>query len=401
MSNTKSNNDALENKTMPESEATEQQTQPIQEQQEQLAEQKKQAAQPLQKGIQLILALIILTIIWYLVADRFAPYTTQARVETYVVGVAPKVSGLIEKVHVQNNQQVEAGQLLFKIDPANYQIALDKALSDLENTRNQVNAGDAAVDNAKANLVAAKANQLKAEQDLKRLQRLYDDDPGTISVRRIEVSQSNLTQAQAKVRSAQAGIVQAIEQKGGEDSQNNALINAALSAVAKATLDLENTKVIAQSSGVITNLSVDTGQFASAGNPVMTLVAIHDVWINAEFTENNLGHLQINSDVEILFDALPGDVYQGKIRSIGIGISSGKKTSPGSLPSIDNNRDWLRQSQRFPVIIEFNVREQQINPKQLRVGGQASVVAYSEEGGFIRWLGELHIRIMSWLSYAY
>lgn len=362
---------------------------------------KQEAVAPIQKGVSIILGLIVASIIWYLFADRFSPYTTQARVEAYVVGVAPKVSGLIEHVHVTNNQQVEAGQILFEIAPSQYQIALDKSLSDLENTLNQVNAGDASVDNAKAKLISAQANQLKAKQDLQRLERLYKDDPGTISIRRIEISQSNLAQAKAGVSSAKATIAQAIEQKGGEDKQNNALIKSAQSAVAKAQLDLSNTKVVAKSQGMITNLSADSGQFASAGTPVMTLVAMHDVWINAEFTENNLGHLQIGSPVEILFDALPRQVFSGQIRSIGIGISSGKKAAPGSLPSIDNNRDWLRQSQRFPVIVEFNAKQHDKLPAHLRVGGQASVVAYTEGHSFIRWLGEIHIRVMSWLSYAY
>lgn len=362
---------------------------------------KQDAVMPIQKGVIIILGVILASIVWYLFADRFSPYTTQARVEAYVVGVAPKISGLIEQVHVKNNQQVEAGQLLFEIDPSHYQIALDKSRSDLENTLNQVNAGDASVDNAKAKLVSAEANQLKAEQDLQRLERLYKDDPGTISVRRVEVSQSNLAQAKAGVNSAKAAIAQAIEQKGGEDKQNNALIKSAQSAVAIAQLDLSNTKIVAKSQGVISNLSADSGQFASAGNPVMTLVAMHDVWINAEFTENNLGHLHVGNPVEILFDALPGQIFNGKIRSIGIGISSGKKASPGSLPSIDNNRDWLRQSQRFPVIIEFNVQQQALLTSHLRVGGQASIVAYTEGHSITRWLGEIHIRVMSWLSYAY
>lgn len=364
-------------------------------------EQKAQAAAPLNKGIIIILATIILLMVWYLVADRYTPYTSQARVQTYVVGIAPKVSGLIEKVNVHNNQHVKSGEVLFTIDASNYEIALSKALSDLENTRNQVSAGDAAVDNAKAKLLSAKANQLKAKQDLQRLQRLYKEDSGTISVRRIEVSQANLDQANAGVISANAAIAQAIEQKGGEDSQNSAQVKSAQSAVAKARLDLQNTDVIAQSDGFITNLSADIGQFASAGNPVLTLVTLQDIWINAEFTENNLGNLKIGSSVDILFDAMPGHIFKGKIRSIGVGVSSGKKSTPGNLPSIDNDRDWLRQAQRFPVIIEFDIKQQSIDISQLRVGGQASIVAYGKNEGIIHWLAGIHITIMSWLSYAY
>lgn len=152
---------------------------------------------------------------------------------------------------------------------------------------------------------------------------------------------------------------------------------------------------------MITDLRADIGQYANPGNPVMTLVAMHDVWINAEFTENNLGHLKVGSAVDILFDAVPGEVFSGKIRSIGIGVSTGRTQPAGTLPSIDNNRDWLRQSQRFPVIISFNPKQEDILRKQLRIGAQASVVAYAQQEGIISTLGRWYIRLMSYLSYAY
>jgi multidrug resistance efflux pump len=233
------------------------------------------------------------------------------------------------------------------------------------------------------------------------LARLHKDDPGTISVRRLEVSQATLEQAQAGVTAAQAAIEQAIEQKGGDDDANNAFLKAAQAAVDKAELDLGNTRVIASSRGVISNLVADVGQYATAGSPVMTLVAIHDVWIRAEYTENNLGHLKVGGPAEILFDVLPGQVFNGEIRSIGLGVSSGETQTPGTLPTIENDRDWLRQSQRFPVLISFDVNQQPELRRQLRVGGQAAVVAYTEGHDLVRWLAEKYIRLMSWLSYAY
>ncbi|WP_286263733.1 HlyD family secretion protein [Thalassotalea atypica] len=359
------------------------------------------SAKTVKKGGLVLFGLIIATLIWYLMSDRYAPYTTQARVQGYVVGVSPKVGGLITNVLVKNNQEVEAEQLLFEIDSSQFQIALDKALSDLENAKSQVSAGDAGVSSAKANLLAAKASQVKAQQDLDRLSRLHQEDPGTISVRRIEISQASLEQAKASVIAATSEINRAIEQKGGNDQDNNAIIKSAQSAVAKAQLDLNNTQVKASTRGVITDLRADIGQYANPGNPVMTLVAMHDVWINAEFTENNLGHLKVGSAVDILFDAVPGEVFSGKIRSIGIGVSTGRTQPAGTLPSIDNNRDWLRQSQRFPVIISFNPKQEDILRKQLRIGAQASVVAYAQQEGIISTLGRWYIRLMSYLSYAY
>lgn len=358
-------------------------------------------AKSVKRGTLLIGLAILSSLAWYLVSDRYAPYTSQARVQGYVVGVAPKVAGVVTQVWVENNQKVEDGQRLFQIDPAQYEIALKRAESDLENARSQVEAGSAGVDAARANLRAAMANELKAEQDAGRLERLHAEDPGTISVRRLEVSRASLDQARAKVSAAKADIQQAIEQKGGDDDEDNAILKSALSAVEKAKLDLANTVVTAPSRGVITDLRTDVGLYAGTGAPVMTLIATQDVWISAEFTENNLGHLHPDSPVEILFDVLPGQVFQGELRSIGLGVSAGQAPPPGTLPTVDNNRDWLRQAQRFPVVVGFDPGQHPSLRGSLRVGGQASVIAYSDGHGLIRTLGEVYIRLMSWLSYAY
>jgi multidrug resistance efflux pump len=171
--------------------------------------------------------------------------------------------------------------------------------------------------------------------------------------------------------------------------------------VDKASLDLSNTVVKASLRGMVTDLRADVGQFAGTGSPVLTLISLHDLWINAEFTENNLGHLQAGSSVDILFDAIPGRVFKGKVRSVGVGVSTGQAAPAGTLPTIENSRDWLRQSQRFPVIIEFDVSQDEELRNQLRIGGQTTVIAYTEGHGILNFLGRVYIWFMSKLSYAY
>lgn len=347
-----------------------------------------------------VAVVIGLSLVWYLLADRYTPYTDQARVHAYVIGVAPQVSGIVREVNVENNQQVSAGDTLFSIDTLQYEIALARAESDLQNTQRQVQAGDAAVEAARANLRSAEANLEKAEKDTDRLTRLREQDPGTISARRLEISSASLDQARAAVSAAEAQIEQAIEQKGG-DGENNTKLKVAQTSVEKAQLDLERTRVLASTDGVITDLAADVGLFAGAGAPVMTLVSRSDVWVQADYTENNLGHMAVGTPVEILFDAIPGEVFDGRVESIGLGVNSGGSAAPGTLPTVDNNRDWLRQAQRFPVTVSFNPRQSPALMGNLRVGGQVSVVAYASEGGPLKWLALLHIRFMSWLAYAY
>ena len=350
------------------------------------------------RSMRIVAIIIGLLIMWYLVSERLTPFTSQARVNGFVVGVAPKVAGLITQVGVVNNAEVEAGDVLFQIDSADYDIALDRAMSELDKSRKQVQAGDAGVDAARAQLAAALANQEKSQKDFDRLSRLFSQDPGTISERRLEVSEASLEAANAKVAAAQADIQRAIESKGGDDATDNAFLRSAQSAVAKALLDKSNTQVLAPRSGVITDLQAEIGRFAAVGKPVMTLVATDDLWIDAEFTENNLGNLAVGTPVEIVFDALPGVVVDGLVSSIGLGVAYGQGNQPGSLPKINNDRDWLRQAQRFPVQIQIEERDVLA---QLRIGGQASVVAYTDAPAPIHWLAALGIRMTSILTYAY
>lgn len=361
----------------------------------------KDASRPVRKGMLGVALAIVLSLTWYLLADRFTPFTSQARVEGFVVGVAPQVAGTVTRMMVTNNQEVAKDQPLFEVDPSPFRIALDRARSDLENAGRQVGAGSAGVAAARASLIASRANEDKTRKEAERLDRLYKQDPGTVSVRRVEVAQANWDQAKAQVTAAQADIRRAIEQMGGDDAENNTILKTAMTAVAKAELDLANTVVRATERGVVTDLTTDVGRYAGTGSPVLTLIGIHDLWINAEFTENNLGHVTVGTPVDILFDVMPGRVLHGEVRSIGLGVSGGRSQPVGNLPSIQNDRDWLRQAQRFPVIIGFDVTQHAALKNQLRIGGQASVIAYSEGTGVLRLLGKVYIRIASWLSYAY
>ncbi|CAB3754637.1 HlyD family secretion protein [Paraburkholderia solisilvae] len=357
------------------------------------------AADPSGKAVKWIVVLIVVSLIWYLLADRFTPYTQQARVQAYVVPVAAEVSGRVTRVFVHNNQEVDAGEVLFEIDNEQYRLAAERARADLESTRRQVGASTAGIDSALASLRAAIANETKARQDSERLERLYREDEGTVSLRRLEVARATHEQAQSQVAAARAEVERAREQQGGNE-QENAQLRSAAAAVAKAELDLANTRIKARTGGVVTDLRTEVGQFAAIGSPVMTLIAIRDVWVSADMTENNLGHLQPGTPVAIALDALPGEVFEGRIRSIGYGVSVGQSAPPGGLPTVQNSRDWLRPAQRFPVIVEFG-KDEHARLHNLRAGGQAEVMAFPSPGNPLNLPGRVFLHVMSWVSYLY
>ena len=350
-------------------------------------------------GAIIVLVLIVASLTWYFVADRLTPHTSQARVQAFVVPVASEVSGKVVKVHVKNNDEVQPGQALFDIDPLPYQITLQRSRSDYESVRLSVNGANAAVDAATAALQAARANRISTDQNAKRLEQIYAEDSGAISLRRVEVVRADRIKARSQVEAAAADLRRAVE-AAGEAGDNNAQLVSARSAIEKAELDLERTNVVAPAGGIVTDLRTDVGQFAQAGSPTLTLIAVHDLWINADMTENNLGHIQPGDPAAILLDVMPGAVLKGRVRSVGGGVSSGKQAKPGDLPTIDNSRDWLRQSQRFPVAVEFDPSERE-RLRGVRIGGQADVLIYTGDHGLMNWLGGLFIRLMSYLSYLY
>jgi multidrug resistance efflux pump len=157
-----------------------------------------QAGKASRIGATVVLALIGGSLLWYFAADRFTPYSSQARVQAFVVPVAAEVAGKVLAVHVRNDDDVERGQALFDIDPEQYRIALQRSRSDFESVRSSVNAAVETVAAARASLQAAQANQVKAEKDAARHEALYAEDPGAISVRRLEVAQATGVEARSR-----------------------------------------------------------------------------------------------------------------------------------------------------------------------------------------------------------
>jgi multidrug resistance efflux pump len=350
-------------------------------------------------GLIIVLALIIASLLWYFVADRLTPNTSQARVQAFVVPVAAEVAGTVLALHVKNDEEVQRGQPLFDIDPSQYRIALERSRSDYESVRSSVGASAAAVEAAKAKLQAARANQVKADKDATRQESLYTEDPGAISVRRLEIAQATRVEARSQEKAAEAELRKA-QEAAGDTGDANAQLRSAHSAIEKAKLDLARSKVVAPARGRVADLRTDVGKFAQAGAPVMTLIANHDLWVSADMTENNLGNIAPGNEAAIVLDVLPGQVLKGRVRSVGGGVSSGQEAQPGTLPTIKNSRDWLRQAQRFPVAIEFDPAEATRLGKVL-VGGQAEVMVFTGDNFLMNLLGAAYMRLMSRLSYLY
>ena len=357
----------------------------------------KKKRDPVRTWTFIVLTLCIVLMIVYLVGDRLTPYTTQARVHAYVVPVAPQVAGRLISVDVENNQKVKAGQKLFSIDPGSYEFAVQAAEAVLKNTEQSIQSGVSNVEASRASVDSSKASVWAAEQDTTRMRRIRKEDEGAISERRIQQSEAGLESSRANLAAARASLQAAISALGSTD-ENNAQIQQARTSLENARLNLERTIVYAPRDGMITDLRIDQGNFATAGAALMTFIAIHDTWIRADLTENNLGNVNEGDRVEVTFDVRPGKVFKGQIRQAGYGIEV-NTNALGTLPTIDNDRNWLRSEQRFPVTIDFEASD--ISESNLRVGSQVSVMVYTGDNPIMNALGWFYIRVQAYLSYAY
>jgi multidrug resistance efflux pump len=315
------------------------------------------------------------------------------------VPVASEVSGSVVTVGVSSNQAVVAGQELFSIDRERYELAVQTAEANLEAARQAMGASAANVESARASLASAKANLERSSQDYERLKRIVAEDPGAVSQRRLDSAEASRKISVAQLAAAEAGLKRAIQDLGQEGEENSRILQAQ-AALDQARIDLDKTVITAPADGVVTDVRIDRGNFAAAGAPQMTFIGTGNVWVQADFTENNLGHVEPGDKVEILFDAIPGQVFSGKVREIGFGVKI--DSAPlGGLPTINNDRQWLRDAQRFPVLVEIAEMPAGEARRLLKIGSQASVIAYTGGHPILAFLGRLYIRAASILTYAY
>ena len=361
--------------------------------------QPKAARDPVKRWTKIILIMALALLAWYLRADRVTPFSSQARVHALVVPIAPEVSGTITAVEVSNNQFVEAGDVLFRIDDENYRLVLQQAEAALDQAYSGQGAASANVRAAEAKLASARAGEERSRLDALRMRRIREQDPGALSQRRLESAEASLRVAQGSVTAAEAALQAAIEQLGKPGDQNST-VQQALAARDSALLNEQRTEVRAPEDGVVTGVQLDKGNYAGAGQPQMTFIARHNIWIQADMKENNLEHIGPGDRVDIVFDVLPGRVVEGTVREVGFGVDV-KNPPLGKLPTIQNDKNWLRSAQRFPVLVDFELPrdEQRITP--IKVGSQATVVVYTGKHPVWNVLARWMMRIRSILTYAY
>ncbi|MGD8867820.1 MAG: HlyD family secretion protein [Gemmatimonadales bacterium] len=343
-----------------------------------------------------VLSAVAVVFIWYVVSDRVTPYTVQARVQGLTVPIIPQVSGYLVDVNVRLHDIVEPGDTLMQLDRRQYELAVRNAEAALDAAQQQVGALRATVRSAEGRLGVARAQLDRAQRNWDRVQAVQAQNPGALSQADIDRAETGLAQAVERVSSAEADLDRAIQQLG-ETGPDNPTLRAAEAALEQAQLNLGFTTLRAPSRGGIESFRLDVGQFAAAGQPLAMFVSTHDVWIEADMRENNISNIEPDDRVEFTLDVAPGRIFKGTVSSVGYGVEQKGGESPGALPTVEGAKGWLRDPQRFPVIVRFDAADAE---GLLRVGGQADVIVYTGNRFILNTIGKLRIRLSSLLSYV-
>ncbi len=347
-----------------------------------------------------IFALISLLIfIWYLVADRTTPYTSNARLKAIVVDVVPQVSGYVSALAATNGQVVKAGDLMARIDQRPFVLEVEQARSALQTATQNVGAGSAQVQIAQASVTQARINLDNTQVQSARYFEL--EKKKVVSTAEADTMRAKLAAAQSQLVGANADLERARQQLGDEGA-DNAQIRAAIAALGEAELHLEWTELFAPAPGTAIDLQVAEGTYAKAGQSLMSFVSFEEVWVEAYLTENNIARISVGDPAEITLDLYPGRIFKGVVSSFSIGASVGVQAA-GSLPKPPEIDGWMRDPQRFPVRIRmlgYEIGEASHDTRRM-LNGQADVIVYSGDNWLMNNLGKAWIRLMSWLSYAY
>jgi len=290
-------------------------------------------------------ALLVLGGIYYWVASGGSVSTDDAQVKQDIVSVSPQVNGQVVEVFIRNGANVKRGDLLFRIDPQPYRVALEQAQAQLANAQLQTQVLRTTAAGTTGDITGSVANLAIKRNALGRQQALlkkgfttkadYED-----ALNEVKTAETQLADARARAANAGAAVA------SGEQPQ----VAQARAAVDKARLDLERTDVRAPMDGVIENADkLQVGQMAVTGIGMVSLVHSSNAWVEANFKEKDVGRMVPGERAIVEVDAYSGQKFEGYVQSIGAGTGS----EFSLLPAQNANGNWVKVTQRVPVRIAF------------------------------------------------
>ncbi|MBV6425503.1 MAG: Multidrug export protein EmrA [Steroidobacteraceae bacterium] len=307
-----------------------------------------------------VLGAVAYGLYWFLHA-RYHESTDDAYVAADLVEITSEVAGAVRAVHVDDTQHVDAGQLLVELDPADATLANDAAEAALAGTVREVRSLFAQVDAQRAQVRANAIALDTARADLAR--RAGIAEGGAVSAEEVQHARAEVDRLQAALLAERETLASTEAQIAHTSIATHPRVLAAAARVREAALALERTRIVAPVAGTVARRSVQIGTRIAPGAPLMAVVPLSDVWVEANFKEVQLARLRIGQPVELHADVYGGDVtFHGRVAGLGAGSGS----AFALLPPQNASGNWIKVVQRVPVRIALDPRELAGHP--LRVG---------------------------------
>lgn len=313
----------------------------------------------------LILLTIALFVLW-LTVWRFQQTTKDAYVHGNQVVVTPQIPGNITEVTVNDTDMVDEGQLLISLDRTDRQIAFDSAKTQLANAVRHVASLYEEIGTLKAQLKQTQAELTKASQDYRHRKGVVE--VGGVSVEEFEHAKAALISAFSSYVGTQFSLRKLLTQTENTTLETHPLVKGASDAVRQTFVDLSRCEVRAPVKGMVAMKTAQVGESVSPESPLMTLIPLDQIWINANFKEDKLGKVRIGQKAEVYTDIYgSGVVYHGEV--IGMAAATGSVLSV--LPPQNATGNWIKIVQRLPVRIKLDPSE--IARYPLRLGLSTTV----------------------------
>ncbi|RXV73651.1 HlyD family efflux transporter periplasmic adaptor subunit [Burkholderia stabilis] len=327
----------------------------------------------------LLVAVIVIAAIayglYYFLVARFHEGTDDAYVNGNVVQITPQVTGTVIAVKADDTQTVKAGDPLVVLDPADSQVALQQAEANLAQTVRQVRGLFVNDDQYRAQVALRQSDLSKADDDLRR--RMAVAQTGAVSQEEISHARDAVKAAQASLDAAQQQLASNRALTANTTVASHPNVLAAASKVRDAYLANARNVLPAPVTGYVAKRSVQVGQRVSPGTPLMSVVPLNAVWVDANFKEVQLKHMRIGQPVELTADIYGSSVpYHGKV----VGFSAGTGSAFSLLPAQNATGNWIKVVQRLPVRIELDPKDLDKHPLRIGLSMQVDVDIKDERG---------------------
>ncbi|WP_292934599.1 HlyD family efflux transporter periplasmic adaptor subunit [Noviherbaspirillum sp.] len=311
---------------------------------------------------------------WALVS-RYYEDTDNAYVQGNVVQVTPQIAGTVTKIHADDTNIVKAGQPLISLDTADADVALAQAEAQLAQTVREVRTLFAAQAQSKANLSVREAELARAKDDLSRRKALAGS--GAVSGEEIRHAESAVNAAQAALDAAKEQLASGRALTEGTSVASHPNVQRAAARVHEAMLAQSRSTLYAPVSGEIAKRSVQVGQRITPGAPLMAIVPLDRLWVDANFKESQLREMHVGQPV-----ALTSDLYGSKVKYDGklVGLAAGTGSAFALLPAQNATGNWIKVVQRVPVRISIDPKQLAEHPLRIGLSMRAEVDLHDQQG---------------------